>query len=122
MGNLVATDVEKDEVLNNFPPAPALSFHLTIALPKSLQSLNLKAGTGGKKTYPCRRRSGSRTSEEPEHTQGHGTFSDEMHARVLRELADGESYLSPVICIHQRTAHDHRSQSPGVNTSHEARC
>lgn len=24
-----------------------------------------------------------------------------MHARVLRELADGESYLSPVICIHQ---------------------
>lgn len=37
---------------------------------------------------------------------------DETHARVLRELADGESYLSLVICIHQRASHDWRSQSP----------
>lgn len=52
MGNLVAIDVEKDEVLNNFPPLLPPQFSLVIALPKSLQSLNLKAGTGAKKTYP----------------------------------------------------------------------
>lgn len=40
------------------------------------------------------------------------TGPDETRARVLRELADGESSPSSVICTHQRTSHSWRSQSP----------
>lgn len=48
-GELVMTKMEKAEVLNSFFPA---QFSLVIAIPKSLESLNLKVGTGGMKSCP----------------------------------------------------------------------
>jgi len=48
-GNLVTTDMEKAEGLNNFFLP---QFSLAVALPRSLKSLNLNAGTGGMKFHP----------------------------------------------------------------------
>ena len=47
-GDLVTTDVEKAEVLDDcFPP-----FSPAVTVPTSLESLNPKAGTGGTKSLP----------------------------------------------------------------------
>lgn len=45
----MTTKMEKAEILNDFFP---FQLSLVVALPRSLESLNFKVGTGGTKSFP----------------------------------------------------------------------
>ncbi|KAK4811145.1 LOW QUALITY PROTEIN: hypothetical protein QYF61_019776 [Mycteria americana] len=77
-GELVTTDMEKAEVLNNFLP----QFSMVISLPTSLKPLNLRAGTGGTVGE-------DQVQDHLRNLNMHKSMApNEMHPRLLRDLAD----------------------------------